>query len=702
MPASAADASVEREHQRQAASAESHLIGLLSRVGTREVPRRGVARNCPKRTVPADRDPADSGYSDCGSTSTTADSAVAAHGGRGRREEPGRRGSQTLSDSTSSQGAATGGGRAAGGAEQAPGAGRPGSPRPSPSSARARRGRFRVRSRDDECHEMRKRWVPELLPSLRAPARGTRRRRGARRTRTASRRAGTSGRARPRGVAAAPSRELRHELERPLLRPEVGEREAGVGVDDGRDRDPREVMALGDHLRPDERGRAGRRAKRSSASRSAPGPSGRVRVEPDPLETGDAARELGLEPLRPRADARQLDRPAARAALGQLLGVPAVVAVETAVRVERQRDVAAPAPSRQSARPTVDRARDPPPVEEEDRAAAPLLDLRELGEERRREGVPRLAPEVDETHRRERRADPRRELDALEAGPALRPRRRAPVDGDRALQRRALRGDRPRVVAGIRLLLVRGVVLLVDDDQPEIAHGREHRRARTDDDARLSGRDALPLVAALGVARGPSAAIATSSPKRCAEPPERLRRQRDLRDEDDRALARARASRRTPGGRPRSCRSPWARGAGGARHPRRAPPTTRSTAAALRRRQLLRLRLARQRLADRRRSSLRRRAGVRGATSDERARGRRAVVVGEPERELDELSRKPLDDSSRPRRPRRREARRRRSRRRRRGAVRPPRRTDTTAPRATSSGTSYVNGRASARAETSG
>ena len=86
----------------------------------------------------------------------------------------------------------------------------------------------------------------------------------------------------------------------------------------------------------------------------------------------------------------------------------------------------------------------------------------------------------------------------------------------------------------------------------------------------------------------------------------------------------------------------------------------------------------------------------------ERAGGRRAVVVGEPERELDERRRQLVEDAldrRRPRRPR--------------GASTPvstttpraaerPKRIETTAPLPTSSGTSYVNGRATAREETSG
>ena len=103
----------------------------------------------------------------------------------------------------------------------------------------------------------------------------------------------------------------------------------------------------------------------------------------------------------------------------------------------------------------MERRRDAAPVEQEDRLAALLGDPAELGQERRRERVAALAPEVDDADARHRRSDPRREDDALERGPALGPRRRAAVDRDRALERRALRGDGARVVARIRLLLER-------------------------------------------------------------------------------------------------------------------------------------------------------------------------------------------------------------------------------------------------------
>ena len=50
-------------------------------------------------------------------------------------------------------------------------------------------------------------------------------------------------------------------------------------------------------------------AKRSSASRSAPGFAGSVGVKADPLELRHPLGELGFELLRPGADPRQLDEP---------------------------------------------------------------------------------------------------------------------------------------------------------------------------------------------------------------------------------------------------------------------------------------------------------------------------------------------------------------------------------------------------------
>ena len=175
------------------------------------------------------------------------------------------------------------------------------------------------------------------------------------------------------------------------------------------------------------------------------------------------------------------DEPQAGHASGHGLRVPAVVAVEPLVPVQRQRDVAELAAAGDATRAAVDRRHEPAPVQEQDRLAAVLRDPAELGEERRRERVTRLAAQVDDLHRRHRSTETSAELETLEPLPALRPRRRAPVDRDRTLERGPLRRDRAGVVARVGLLLVGGVVLLVDADQAEARHRREDGRACSDD-----------------------------------------------------------------------------------------------------------------------------------------------------------------------------------------------------------------------------
>ena len=240
-------------------------------------------------------------------------------------------------------------------------------------------------------------------------------------------------------------------------------------------------------------------------------------------------------------------------------------------------------------------------------------------------------------------------------------------------------------------------MLLVDADDAEPRQRREHRRARADDDRRLAGDDPLALVAPLGVGQrrvedGDAVAEAL------AEAAERLRREGDLRDEDDRA-------------EPTLER----RGAGpevdlGLAAPGRAGEQEVAAVAVERAHDALECPLLG--LGQPRRPRLGREPDVRlppltapraqlRRDELERARRRRAVVVGDPERELDERRRQPYRTRSTgatvtPG-----------------GASTPvstttprcaarPKRTATTAPFPTSSATSYVNGRATERDDTSG
>ena len=96
-----------------------------------------------------------------------------------------------------------------------------------------------------------------------------------------------------------------------------------------------------------------------------------------------------------------------------------MVAVQTCVRMQSERDVAEPAAARDAAGPAVDRGREAAPIEEQDRLAAVLRDPAQLGEQRRGERVACLAPQVDDLNRRQRCSQPLAELEPLEPLPAL-------------------------------------------------------------------------------------------------------------------------------------------------------------------------------------------------------------------------------------------------------------------------------------------
>ena len=348
----------------------------------------------------------------------------------------------------------------------------------------------------------------------------------------------------------------------------------------------------------------------------------------------------------------------------------------------------------------MDRTRDAAAIEEENRTPTCLLYRGQLREQRCRERIPALASQVDDAHGRQRSADPRRQLEPFEARPALRTRRRASVDGNRALERRALRGDRPCVVARVGLLLVRRVVLLVHDHEAEAGDGSEHRRPCTDHDARLADRDPLAFVPALRLGERRVEHRDRVAETR-AEAPHRLRRQRDLGHEDDRpppARERQRAGLEVHLGLP-APRRPVEEDVARPCAERRLDPPDRF---GLRVRQALRLGLTA--------------AGSRLGTAPalttprprprrderERTRRRRAVVVRYPERELDERGRNAIHDRARSRRERPRPAPRTPTSTTTPRRARLPRRIETTSPRSTSSPTSYVKARPRVLAVTRG
>src|SRR5439155_507282 len=124
-------------------------------------------------------------------------------------------------------------------------------------------------------------------------------------------------------------------------------------------------------------------------------------VVPDPLQLGDVGGKLVLQPLRPGADPGQLCGAALGTERRRRLGVPAVVATEHVALVQHQRDVAVRAAAGDAAGAAMDGGGEAAPVEEQDRLAAALGELPELREQRRREWVARLPPQVDHPYRRQ-------------------------------------------------------------------------------------------------------------------------------------------------------------------------------------------------------------------------------------------------------------------------------------------------------------
>ena len=186
-------------------------------------------------------------------------------------------------------------------------------------------------------------------------------------------------------------------------------------------------------------------------------------------------------------------------------------------------------------------------------------------------------------------------------------------------------------------------MLLVDADEPETRERGEDRRARPDHDRRGAGRDALPLVAPLGlgqrrVQHGDAVAEA------CSEAADRLRRERDLGDEDDHASP-------LPQRGLRRLEVDLGLAAAG----RAVEQETTALAfeslgqpgqrLELRLRQLSGPGLAAQRVAVGRLRQLLPALPLLRSDEPERAPGGRAVVVGEPECELYERRRQLLDDA---------------------------------------------------------
>ena len=91
------------------------------------------------------------------------------------------------------------------------------------------------------------------------------------------------------------TRNLGEQLEGPLARPEIGDAETNVGGDHAYERHAREVVALGDHLRPDEYVQvAGGEARQERSQR--PFPSNRISIDPADARTRETAHADAARP----------------------------------------------------------------------------------------------------------------------------------------------------------------------------------------------------------------------------------------------------------------------------------------------------------------------------------------------------------------------------------------------------------------------
>ncbi len=229
------------------------------------------------------------------------------------------------------------------------------------------------------------------------------------------------------------------------------------------------------------------------------------------------------------------------------------------------------------------------PVEEQHRLLAPasrLLDPCDCARRQPCAARRAFALEVDQRDVRQRGlAEARGKLEPAVASafgvePGLDRRRRRGQHDRRLLEPRAHHRHVARVVDDALLLLVGALVLLIDDDEAEVGERQEQRRARADNDGRLAARDRRPDAFALALGE---AGVPFGRP--CAETRgeavEKLRGQRDLRQQHQRLALLPQALRRPPRNRPRSCpsrsrpRAGWSktrgrRRAGSDHRPRRA------------------------------------------------------------------------------------------------------------------------------------
>ena len=263
------------------------------------------------------------------------------------------------------------------------------------------------------------------------------------------------------------------------------------------------------------------------------------------FHAGKKSVHVCLDALRPVAEKAQL--PAAdRAPVVDALPVTAVVADEHLVTLMvRQTDAAVRTRIRRAAFSTGDELTRTAPVEKQNAlftAAEVFLQFGiEHGADRAGIAVSQLLLHVgnDDIRQLARVEAIRQRKIVIAAGlgviAADNVRRRRAEQQQRAMLRTAKFCHVARMVARCALGFVGILLLLVDDEQAKVLHGRKDGAACADDDARKAGADAFPLIITL---RERKAAVQNGHriSKVRGKRLDHLRRQRDLGHEQDRPL----------------------------------------------------------------------------------------------------------------------------------------------------------------------
>ena len=315
----------------------------------------------------------------------------------------------------------------------------------------------------------------------------------------------------PTRRAAPRSPEHLHEqFEGALGRCEVGKVEHGVGVHDAHERNAGKVEPFGDHLRADDHLRAATAHFLEERRMRALG-THRVAVESHQRRAGDSSAHIVLDALRTHAEMPDARAPALRAHRRRCGATAAAMADQRAVDVIGEGDLARGARRDVAAVAAEHDRREPAAVEVEDgllaaRDCAPQRDG-ERARERAAIAGAQLETKVDDRRWRHHEvADALRQREQTQGagrGGVIRDdaRRRAAQDDDATGKAPERESGVDGVVARGRLLFVRRLLLLVDDDKPRMFERREERGPRADDDIGHAVEDASPFVEPLARAQ---------------------------------------------------------------------------------------------------------------------------------------------------------------------------------------------------------